>query len=100
MLVEFGRSSLLGKALQQPEKVRDVIQKIRTDGLLSTISAVRNKLDQPIALGYSNVGTVVSVGAGASGFDVGDRVVSNGNHAEFVAVPRNLCAHIPREVSD
>jgi len=59
MLMEFGRANLLDKARQQPDKVRQVLDKIRTDGLLPTVDAVRSKLDQPIPLGYSNVGTVI-----------------------------------------
>jgi predicted dehydrogenase/threonine dehydrogenase-like Zn-dependent dehydrogenase len=100
MLVEFGRGNLLQKARQQPDKVRMVLDKVRTDGLLPTIEAVRDKLDQPIPLGYCNVGTVLEVGQGVEGFAAGDRVVSNGAHAEIVSVPRNLCARVPGEVSD
>lgn len=98
--VTFGRASYLDKARQQPEKVKQVLEKVKTDGLAATVDAVRGKLDQPIPLGYSNVGRVIEVGAGVSGYDVGDRVVSNGAHAEIVCVPKNLCARIPDEVSD
>jgi len=100
MLVEFGKASLIEKARQQPDKVRMVIDKVSTDGLLPTIDAVRNKLDQPLALGYCNVGVVAEVGAGVSGFAVGDRVASNGKHAEVVAVPPTLCARVPDAVPD
>jgi predicted dehydrogenase/threonine dehydrogenase-like Zn-dependent dehydrogenase len=100
MLVEFGKAGWIEKARQQPDKVRMVLDKIKTDGLLPTLEAVLNKLDQPIALGYCNVGQVLSVGAGVSGFSVGDRVVSNGKHAQVVNVPINLCAKIPDAVSD
>jgi len=98
MLVEFGRGSLLSKARQQPEKVRQVLDKIRTDGLMTTLDAVRGKLDMPISLGYCNAGEVLEVGAGVDGIRPGDRVVSNGPHAEVVCVPRNLCARIPEGV--
>src|SRR5215471_3988272 len=84
MLVDFGRAGWIDKARQQPEKVRQVLDKVRTDGLLTTLDAVRSKLDQPLPLGYCNVGTVLAVGAGVTGFSVGDRVVSNGPHAEVV----------------
>ncbi len=100
MLVDFGKASLLDKARQQPERVTMVVEKVRTDGLLPTIDAVRNKLDQPLALGYCNVGVVIEVGAGVTGFAVGDRVASNGKHAEVVCVPTNLCARVPDTVSD
>lgn len=99
-LVNFGRASLLQKARQQPDRVRDVIAKARTDGLLTTIDAVRSKLGQPLPLGYSNVGIVADTGAPGSGFRIGDRVVSNGSHAEVVRVPHNLCAKIPKGVDD
>ena len=100
MLVEFGRAGWLAKARQQPDKVRQVLEKVRTDGLLATIEAVRSKLDQPLPLGYCNVGRVLEVGSGTQGFAVGDRVVSNGRHAEIVCVPTNLCARVPAGVSD
>jgi predicted dehydrogenase len=98
MLVKFGKSGLISKARQQPDKVKAVLEKAKTDGVAATVDAVRSKLDQPLALGYCNSGRVVEVGAGVTGFEVGDRVVSNGNHAEFVAVPKNLCARIPDNV--
>jgi threonine dehydrogenase-like Zn-dependent dehydrogenase len=100
MLVEFGRAGWIDKARQQPEKVRQVLDKVRTDGLLPTLEAVRSKLEQPLPLGYCNVGTVIAVCQGVTGYAVGDRVVSNGWHAEVVAVPANLCARIPDTVSD
>lgn len=100
MLVEFGKASLLSKARKQPEKVRQVLAKVATDGLTATIDAVRSKLGQPIPLGYSNVGIVAAVGPGVRGFQPGDRVVSNGAHAETVRVPTNLCARIPGNVGD
>ena len=100
MLVEFGKAGLIEKARQQPDKVRMVLEKIKTDGLAQTIAAVRSKLDQPMTLGYCNVGTVIDVGAGVTAFSIGDRVVSNGKHAEVVAVPVNLCAKVPEQVDD
>lgn len=100
MLVEFGQASVLDKARQQPEKVKMVLEKVQTDGLLTTVDAVRSKLAQPIPLGYCNVGVVCSLGAGVDGFKVGDRVVSNGPHAELVRVPVNLCAKVPECVDD
>ena len=100
MLVEFGRASYLNKARQQPDKVKMVLDKVRTDGLLPTIEAVFNKLDQPLPLGYCNVGVAMEIGDGVTGFAVGDRIVSNGHHAEVVSVPKNLCAAVPTGVTD
>ena len=100
MLLEFGRANLIDKARQQPERVKQVLEKVRTDGLASTYESVRAKLDQPLPLGYCNVGTVLDVGAGVRGFALGDRVASNGKHAEVVSVPANLCARVPDEVDD
>ena len=98
MLVEFGRSNLIDKARQQPDKVRMVLDKVKTDGLGPTVRAVKSKLDQPLPLGYSNVGVVIGLGAGVTDLSIGDRVLSNGNHAEIVCVPRHLCAKIPDNV--
>ena len=100
MLVEFGKGNLLSKARQQPDKVKQVLSKVQTDGLAPTVEAVLSKLDQPLALGYCNVGRVAEVGQDIDGFSVGDRVVSNGQHAEYVSVPKNLTALIPEGVSD
>jgi len=100
MLVEFGQAGWIEKARRQPEKVRQVLQKVRTDGVLPTVEAVRAKLDQPLPLGYCNFGRVLEAGEGVVGFRPGDRVVSNGPHAEVVCVPVNLCAKVPDGVND
>lgn len=100
MLVEFGKSNLISKARQQPDKVKQVLDKIKTEGLVPTLEAVFNKLGEPLPLGYCNVGRVIAVGEGVSEFKVGDRVASNGQHAEFVCIPKNLVAHIPDNVTD
>ena len=100
MLVEFGRAGWIERARQQPERVRQVLDKVRTDGVLPTYEAVKSKLDQMLPLGYCSVGVIVEVGADVRGLAVGDRVVSNGPHAELVAVARNLAARIPAGVSD
>ncbi|MFZ4596456.1 MAG: zinc-dependent alcohol dehydrogenase, partial [Verrucomicrobiaceae bacterium] len=96
MLLEFGKAGWLSKVRQQPDKVRQVLEKVGTDGVLPTWEAVRAKLDQPIALGYANAGVVLEGNTIAAG----TRVVSNGAHAEAVRVPVNLCAVIPEVVSD
>ncbi len=100
MLVGFGKASYLDKARQQPDKVKMVLEKVATDGLMTTIEAVQSKLAQPLPLGYCNVGVVAEVGASVEGFQVGDRVVSNGPHADVVKVPKNLCVRIPAAVED
>ncbi len=100
MLVEFGKAGWIKKARQQPDKVKRVLDKISTDGIKPTIEAVFNKLDQPLPLGYCNVGVIHQVGDGVTDFKKGDRVVSNGKHAEVVNSPINLSAKVPDVVSD
>ena len=100
MLVEFGKANYLSKAKQQPDKVKQVLNKLKTDGILSTLNSVQAKLDQPLPLGYSNAGTVIEIGKGVDNFNIGDRVISNGPHSEVVCVPKNLCAKIPEGVSE
>lgn len=98
MLVNFGKANYLDKARQQPDKVKQVLNKIKTDGLKPTIEAVTSKLEQPLPLGYCNAGLVIE--SEVLGYKIGDRVVSNGHHAEIVRVPGNLCAKIPDNVDD
>ena len=100
MLVEFGQANFLQKARKQPDKVKMVLDKVKTDGLVITIDAVKSKLDQPLPLGYCNVGVIAEIGSGVSEFKQGDRVISNGPHADVVRVPKNLCAKIPDNVTD
>ena len=100
MLVDFGKANIVQKARQQPDKVKQVLSKVQTDGLMTTLDAVRSKLGEPLPLGYCNVGRVNSVGEGVTGFQPGDRLVSNGPHADVVRVPVNLSAKIPDNVSD
>ena len=99
MLIDFGKAGWIDKARKQPDKVKQVLQKIRTDGLTATYNAVSAKLDQPIALGYANAGIVLESGEFQARFPKGARVISNGPHAEQVSVPVNLCAAIPDKVS-
>jgi NADPH:quinone reductase-like Zn-dependent oxidoreductase len=102
MQVEFAEKNLLGKALSRPDLVRQTIQKAQKDGLLSTYQAVRNRLDQPLLLGYSSAGTIVELGEELMGFQVGDRVACAGGgyavHAEYAVVPKNLLARLPDSV--
>jgi predicted dehydrogenase/NADPH:quinone reductase-like Zn-dependent oxidoreductase len=100
MLVEFSKANLIQKARQQPDKVKQVLDKIKTDGLMPTLEAVFRKLDEPLPLGYCNAGVVLEVGSGVTDLQPGDRVISNGNHAEVVCVPRNLVAKVADNVTD
>jgi predicted dehydrogenase/threonine dehydrogenase-like Zn-dependent dehydrogenase len=100
MLVEFGKASLISKARQQPERIVQVLDKIKSEGLVPTLEAVFSKLEQPLPLGYCNVGKVIAVGKSVSGYTIGDRVASNGQHAEYVCIPEKLAAKIPDNVTD
>ena len=99
MLVEFGKANFIEKARQQPDKVKQVFEKIKTDGLKPTLDAVFRKLGEPLPLGYCNTGEVIAIGDYVTEFKIGDRVASNGHHAEVVCVPKNLAAKIPEGVS-
>jgi predicted dehydrogenase/threonine dehydrogenase-like Zn-dependent dehydrogenase len=96
---DFARKNLFQKAKARPDLVRQVLSKVRRDGLMSTVAAVRSRLDQPTALGYSSAGAVVAVGEGVTDITVGDRVACAGAgyaiHGEFACVPRLLVARIP-----
>lgn len=99
MVVEFAEKNLLSKARSRPDLVRQVLDKARREGFLTTVEAAFNRLDQPMPLGYSSTGTIVAVAEGIEGFRVGDRVACAGGgyavHAEYAVVPRNLIAAIP-----
>ena len=99
MVLDLGKKSLLGKARERPDQVRRVLEKIRNEGLINTLQQVREKLDEPMTMGYSSAGVVLACGRGVQEFKPGDRVASNGPHAEIVSVPRNLCALVPQDVS-
>lgn len=98
MLLEFGRSGLIEKVRSQPERAKQVVDKIATDGLLPTIAAVRDKLGDTLTPGYCQAGVVVECGDAEAPFSPGDRVVTNGSHAEIVRVPYNLAARVPDDV--
>jgi predicted dehydrogenase/threonine dehydrogenase-like Zn-dependent dehydrogenase len=99
MVVEFAEKNLLQKARARPDLARQVLQRLRREGLRATFDTVRRNLDQPMPLGYSLVGEVIDVGAQANGVRVGDLVACAGaaiaNHAEFAAVPQRLFARLP-----
>ena len=102
MVVAFAKQGLIGKAQSRPDLVKQVLNKARREGLLTALDAAINKLDQPMALGYSSAGTIIEVSAGLKGFRVGDRVACGGGghavHADFVSIPQNLMVHIPDNV--
>lgn len=102
MVVEFAEKSLVGKARSRPDLVRQLIDKARREGILSTIEAAFNRLDQPMPLGYSSAGTIVALGPGLQGFHVGQRVACAGGnyavHAEYACVPARLLTPLPDEV--
>src|SRR5574341_402957 len=102
MVVEFAEKSMLGKARARPDQVKMVLEKARREGLVNTAQAVFNRLDQPMALGYSSAGTVVELGKDMPGFKVGQRVACAGGgfavHAEYNVVPRNLLTSLPENV--
>ena len=100
MLVQFSKANLVQKAKQQPDKVKQVLDKIKSDGLFPTVETVFKRLEEPLPLGYCNAGVVVETGKGVTGFAVGDRVASNGKHAEYVCVPQNLVAKVPDGVTN
>ena len=100
--VEFANKSLIQKARSRPDLVKQVIEKAKRDGVLTALDAARSRLSEPIALGYSSAGSVISVGRGVSRFSPGDRVACAGagfaTHAEVVSVPENLVAKLPDSV--
>lgn len=103
MTVDLAQKSLVGKAKERPDLVRQVIGKFRRDGLMATLRTVKAKLDTPVALGYSCAGIVREIGQGVEDFQVGDRVACAGmnyaSHAETIFVPKNLAVKIPDGVS-
>jgi len=93
-VMELAQKSLLGKAMDRPDQVRRVLEKLRNEGIFQTISQVRARLDEPMTMGYSSAGVVLACGAGVQEFKPGDRVASNGPHADVVCVPKHLCARV------
>ena len=96
--IELAKKSLLGKAKDRPDQVRRVLEKLKNEGILNTISQVREKLDEPMTMGYSSAGLVLACGEGVQEFKPGDRVASNGPHAGVVCVPKHLCVKVPEGV--
>jgi len=102
MVVEFAEKSLVGKARSRPDLVHQVMDKMKREGVLPTVQAAFNRLDQPMALGYSSAGTIISIAEGMEGFKVGQRVACAGGgyavHAEYNVIPRNLVTALPDSV--
>src|SRR5512134_359230 len=102
MVVEFAEKSLVGKARSRPDLVKQLLDKARREGLVNTAQAAFNRLDQPMALGYSSAGTIIALGKNMQGFKVGQRVACAGGgyavHAEYNVVPRNLLTPLPKSV--
>ncbi len=102
MVVSFAEKNLVGKARSRPDLVRQVLDKARREGLLSTLEAAFNRLDQPMPLGYSSAGVITGLGEGVDGWQVGERVACAGGgyavHAEYAVVPVNLLARLPESV--
>ncbi len=103
MAVDEGRKSLIERARERPELVKQVIEKAKNEGFLKTFNAVRSKLGSSTALGYSAAGIVIDVGDDVTEFSIGDRVACAGagyaSHAEVLSVPKNLCVRLPDRVS-
>ncbi len=99
MAMELAQKSLLGKARERPDQVRRVLEKLKNEGILQTIQQVRAKLDEPMSMGYSSAGVVLACGKDVQDFKPGDRVASNGPHAEIVCVPKHLCAKVPERLA-
>lgn len=102
-MIDVAKKSLLGKALARPDWVRQVVDKIKTEGLAEAWRQSKARLDTPVPLGYSCAGIVRDVTGADNRFRVGDRVACSGSgfasHAEWNMVPPNLCAKIPDNVS-
>jgi predicted dehydrogenase len=101
-LVDFAGKSLLGKARARPDLMRQVLEKTRREGLRNALDASLGRLAEPMPLGYSSAGTIVELGGGMEGFQVGQRVACAGGnyavHAEFAVIPQNLLAPIPDHI--
>src|SRR5687768_1951809 len=95
MAMELGQKSLIGKARERPDHLRRVLEKARQEGLLATWRQVKQRLEEPVSMGYSSAGIVLACGKGVRALRAGDRVASNGPHAEIVDVPEHLCARVP-----
>lgn len=101
-LTNFGSKNLIQKALERPDQVKKVLEKIYTDGVLSTIENVFSRLNEPMPMGYSGVGKVIACGKGVTEVEVGDIVAMAGQayHSEVNRVNKNLIAKVPDEITD
>lgn len=102
-VIKLAKKNIIEKARSRPDQVKEVINKIKTDGILTTFQRVMSKLDEPLALGYSSTGEIIEIGENVKEFSIGDKVACAGggyaSHAEIIAVPKNLCVKLPDNVS-
>jgi len=102
-IIRLAQKNLIEKGRSRPDLIRQVMNKIKTEGLISTLKTVKQKLEEYLPLGYSCAGEVIAVGEGVEEFKIGDRVAGAGggyaSHGEVVFVPKNLCTKIPDNVS-
>lgn len=101
-LTSFGSKNIIQKAMERPDQVKKVLEKMSTDGILTTIESAFNKLSDPMPMGYSGVGIVKSCGKGVTAINIGDRVAMVGQayHSEINRVNKNLVVKIPENDVD
>ena len=102
MVIEFGKKNLMAKAKSRPELVKQILDKVKSDGLVTTYKAAMRRLGEPVPLGYSSAGEVIEIGEGVTGFKKGDFVACAGagyaSHAEVVSIPTNLAVKVPQGI--
>lgn len=103
MTAELGKKTLLGKAMDRPDLVKKVFDKVKRDGILEAFQSAASRLESPLPLGYSSSGVIIEIGEGVGEFHIGDRVACAGmgyaSHAEVAFIPKNLMVKIPESVS-
>jgi len=103
LMLDLARKNIVAKAIDRPDQAKQVIEKVRKEGLKTTYQKVLNRLEEPKPLGYSRCGEVIGVGKNGGNFRVGDRVACAGagyaSHAEIIFVPKNLAVKIPEKIS-
>jgi len=101
--IKTAKKSLIGKAKERPEQVKQVLDTLKSQGPIKTYRAIVNRLDAYSPLGYSSSGEVIQVGDDVKEFRVGDKIACSGagyaNHAEVVLVPENLCVKLSEDAN-